>query len=399
MRHNLSGQQQQQQQQQPVPRAMASFSHRSAQPESMPQLPAFLPRPPAWRRPPPGILKTPPGFFSLPRRHSAKTLRFQVDERAGSPASGVRRQSYAMTQDLAGAGSSVIASASGPPKSQRSESSSPTSTESSSDDKPYPRGVKRRHSPSPAGGRRNSSACEVGSAAPYWMPEEIRHYFLNYDNDEDESGDGKIPDLKKGATASASALQRIGLERPPQGDGVNADSWKRFARQPHCVLVALCFAAVFALILAAMSSDLYSGLIHGVKGDKRTTAAAGANGAYSRAAEQGSASGRVESRSKEERQGEKAKKAERVGARRDKRRNEGMALDEKTDENEKSSGDLVLEGGTGWDQTETDVDKRKPARPMVTVDPAGTRANAAEAVRGLEGVEAITFQSRVRIVT
>ncbi|XP_050052781.2 uncharacterized protein [Dermacentor andersoni] len=365
----------------------------------MPQVSAFLSRLPVWQRPPPGILKTPPRFFSLPRRHSAKTLRFQVDERAGKPASDVRQHSYEMAQDLALAGSSVILSPRGTPKSEKSESSSTTSTESSSDDKPHPRGLKRRHSPSPSGGRRNSSACEVSSVAPYWMPDEIRHYFLNYNNDEEESGDGRAKHLKKGATASASALQRIGLERPPQDEGVNAEGWKRFTRQPHSVLATLCFAAAFALILAAMSSDAYSGLVHGAKGDERTPAVAGASAAYSRAAQQESASGRVASWSKEELPGErKATKASRVATRPSTRWHEGVALDEKKDEDEEQGGDLVLEGGLGPDQTETGVDdasRGEPARPQVTVGPGGTRTNAAEGVRGFGDGEAMTLQSQV----
>ncbi|XP_065306645.1 uncharacterized protein [Dermacentor albipictus] len=263
-----------------------------------------------------------------------------------------------------------------------------------------PRGLKRRHSPSPTGGRRNSSTCEMNSVAPYWMPEEIRHYFLNYDNDEEESGDVRIKHLKKCATASASALQRICLERPPQEEGVNAEGWKRFTRQPHCVLATLCFAAAFVLILAAMSSDAYSGLVHGAKGDERTPAVAGASAAYSRAAQQGSASGRAASWSKEERQGErKATKASRVATRPSTRRDEGVALDEKKDKDGEQGGDLVLEGAFGWDQTGTGVDdagRGEPARPLGTAGPAGTSTNAAGGVRGFADGEAMTLQSQVQ---
>lgn len=130
---------------------------------------------------------------------------------------------------------------------------------------------------------------------------------------------------------------------------------------------------------------------------------AGASAAYSRAAQQESASGRVEPWSKEELPGErKATKASRVATRPSTRWHEGVAHDEKKDEDEEQGGDLVLEGGLGPDQTETGVDdasRGEPARPQVTVGPGGTRTNAAEGVRGFGDGEAMTLQSQVRIKT
>ncbi|XP_070395183.1 uncharacterized protein [Dermacentor albipictus] len=379
---------------------MASFLHQSPQPESMPQVSAFLSSLPVWRRPPPGILKTSPGFFSLPRRHSAKTLRFQVDERAGKPAFDVIQHSYTMAQDLALAGSSVIVSPGTTPKFEKGAPPSTTSTESSSEDKPHPRGLKRRHSPSPTGGRRNSSTCKMNSVAPYWMPEEIRHYLLNYDNDEEESGDGRVKHLKKGARAGASALQCIGLERPPQGEGVNAECLKRFIRHPFCVLATLCFATAFVLILAAVSSEAQSGLVHGAKGDERTPTMVGGSGAYSRAVQHGSVPGVVASWSKEERQSEiKGAKSSKVGTQPNTRRDEGIALVEKKDEDEEQGGDLVLEDQMVREKRETGVNdssRREPARLLVMVGPAGTRTNAAEDVSDFGDGEAMTLQSQVQ---
>lgn len=377
---------------------MASSSRRSPQPQPTSRISAFTPSTPIWRRSPQGILKATPGFFSLPKRHSAKTLRFQVDEAGGNLASGVRRLPQLTALNVVEAESpQVLASADTPPRPERSESSSTTttSTESSSDDKQSRRGVKRRHSPSPRGGRRNNSSYELASAAPYWMPEEIHHYFINYNNGEEESGDIGTAGPQKAATASASALQQIGLERPLQYDGDNARNWKRSARQPHCVLASLCFVAVFALILAAMSSDFYSGLIFGAKGDDRTPAVAVAGGADDRAAPQGSESGSLESQSKEEKQGKgKARKKNRVGPEKTARRYEGEAFDGGADDYDEEAGEQKMGNKAGTNAEE--VNRGKHTRPMVTASLAGTRANATKGVHDLSQVEKITLQSAVQ---
>ncbi|KAH6928526.1 hypothetical protein HPB50_016863 [Hyalomma asiaticum] len=231
---------------------MASSTRRSPQPGSTSRGSATSPRrTPRWRRSPHGILKSPPRFFSLPKRHSAKTLRFEMDQPSASMASGARVQPWpTAVADVPQA----IASAGVPPIPEESASSSSTSTESSSDDNPQQRGVERHHPP--RRGRRNHSAFEHGPAAPYWMPEQIHHYFY-----------GKCTMMaSKDATTTASALLQIGHERPPQDDGDNGRNWRRFARQPHCVLAVLCFAAALSLILATMSSNVYSGLMHGAEG-------------------------------------------------------------------------------------------------------------------------------------
>ncbi|KAH6946273.1 hypothetical protein HPB50_012637 [Hyalomma asiaticum] len=354
---------------------MASSSRRSPQPESMSQESAFsFRRIPRWPQSPHGILKTPPRFFSLPRRHSAKTLRFQVDEASANMAPGVRAQS----QPTAVAdGPPAIASAGVPPIPEESTSSSSTSTESSSDDKPQQRGVKRLHSPSPRSGRRNHSAFEQGHSAPYWMPEEIHHYFYDYDNDEKESGDGGTAVPSKAATASASALRQIGMEQPPQDDGDNARNWRRFASQPHCVLAMLCFAAVLLLMLAAMSSNAYSSLKHGPKRDEGSHAAAGASGAGNRAGQPGRASDGVQSQSEGEEHGEgQGTKKGTVGDQEDTRRLVDRSIDEEGNDDEESAGNEAVPDAA-------EVDKGKHDGAMVTAGTTDTRVNATEEVQGL----------------
>ncbi|KAH7983986.1 hypothetical protein HPB52_016025 [Rhipicephalus sanguineus] len=345
-----------------------------------------MPRILIWRRSPQGIFKGSPGFFSLPKRHSAKTLRFKVGETDDNLAPGVHHLPQLVAQNVVEAESlEVLAIAEVPPRSARSESSSSsttTSTESSSDDEQSRRGVKRRHSPSPCGGRRNNSAYELGSAAPYWMSEEIHHYFINYNNGEEKS-------------VGTGTAGQIGLERPLQYDGDNARNWKRSARQPHCVLASLCFVTVFAVILAAMSSDFYSGLIFGAKGDDRTPAVAVAGGADDRAAPQGSESGSLESQSKEEEQGEgKARKKNRVGPEKTARRYEGEAFDEEADHSDEEAGEQKMGNKAGTNAEE--VNRGKHTRLMVTASLAGTTANATKGLRDLNQVEKITFQSALQ---
>ncbi|KAH8032727.1 hypothetical protein HPB51_001425 [Rhipicephalus microplus] len=370
---------------------MASSSRPSPRPRSLASISSFVPRVPIWRRTPQGILKTPPGFFSLPRRHSAKTLRFQVDETGGDLASGVRRQHRTPAQNMAEAESlRVLTSTAVPTSSENSDSSSSptTSSEPSSEDKRNRRGIKRWHSPSPRRGRRNNSAHELGRAAPYWMPEEIHHYFTNYNNDEEESG-GRA---ENATNASASALQQIGLERPLQYDD-NAHNWKRSAKQPHCVLAALCFVTVFTLILAAMSSDFYYSLLYGAKGDDRTAAVAVAGGADGKDAPPGSESSSPDSKEKNKGKTRVTKKKRVLPAQNTWSDEEGALGEEEHDDDDQAG---VHEAGA---KARTEAEERhrvKRTRSMVTASPANPTENATEGVLDISKVEGISLESSAK---
>ncbi|KAK8788209.1 hypothetical protein V5799_022015 [Amblyomma americanum] len=222
-----------------------------------------VPRKKPWRSAPTGILKAPPGVFSLPRKPPKKTLQFQVDQpqlQLPPPPDDLAQQDEQEegVHDPVLASGPSTAEISDEAKEDKSSTSSSTSTEESSGDKPRSRSRKRRSSP-PQGLQesRSSSSGEVGSVAPYWMPEEVQHYFLNYREDSDGVG-------RPSTKGVSSALQFIGSEQPPPDDAVAG--WKGFARQPHWAFAGLCFAAVFALIFAAMSADVYESLVHEARG-------------------------------------------------------------------------------------------------------------------------------------
>ncbi|KAL1426225.1 hypothetical protein MTO96_018410 [Rhipicephalus appendiculatus] len=106
-----------------------------------------------------------------------------------------------------------------------------------------------------------NSARETGtvsgvSLAPYWIPDEIKHYFRHRHSEEDDS-----------SRKTDVALREIGLERElPAINGKNCSRWAAtWCRNPRHALVAL-MAVLTGTLLACASSCSRSRFSHYVAG-------------------------------------------------------------------------------------------------------------------------------------
>ncbi|KAL1480134.1 hypothetical protein MTO96_051285, partial [Rhipicephalus appendiculatus] len=102
--------------------------------------------------------------------------------------------------------------------------------------------------------RSDTHASECSSLAPYWIPEEIKHYFRHRHSEEDESS-GKTD----------VALREIGLERElPAIDDSNwsrwAGTWCRNPRHALVVVMAVMTGALLAVLLAAVMAEFHIAL-------------------------------------------------------------------------------------------------------------------------------------------
>ncbi|KAH8032828.1 hypothetical protein HPB51_002982 [Rhipicephalus microplus] len=97
-------------------------------------------------------------------------------------------------------------------------------------------------------------ASECSSLAPYWIPDDIKHYFRHRHSEEDNSSE-----------KTDVALRQIGLER--ELPAIDDSIWSRWARtwcrDPRHALVALMTVmtgALLALLLAAVMAEFFSTL-------------------------------------------------------------------------------------------------------------------------------------------
>ncbi|KAL3247846.1 hypothetical protein MRX96_056916 [Rhipicephalus microplus] len=97
-------------------------------------------------------------------------------------------------------------------------------------------------------------ASECSSLAPYWIPDDIKHYFRHRHSEEDDSSE-----------KTDVALRQIGLER--ELPAIDDSIWSRWARtwcrDPRHALVALMTVmtgALLALLLAAVMAEFFSTL-------------------------------------------------------------------------------------------------------------------------------------------
>ncbi|KAL1467128.1 hypothetical protein MTO96_026286 [Rhipicephalus appendiculatus] len=101
-------------------------------------------------------------------------------------------------------------------------------------------------------GRSDTHASECSSQAPYWIPDQIKHYFRHRHSQEDDSS-GKT-DL---------ALREIGLERElPAIDDSSSSRWARlkWCRNPRHALAAtlgVMTGLLLALLLVAVVADVH----------------------------------------------------------------------------------------------------------------------------------------------
>ncbi|XP_054922608.1 uncharacterized protein [Dermacentor andersoni] len=99
-------------------------------------------------------------------------------------------------------------------------------------------------------GRSDTHASECSSLAPYWMPDEIKHYFRHRHSEEDSSGKTDV------------ALREIGRERElPAIDDSDWSGWRAkwcFNPRPALVaIVAVLTGALLALLLSAVVDEFH----------------------------------------------------------------------------------------------------------------------------------------------
>ncbi|XP_065311577.1 uncharacterized protein [Dermacentor albipictus] len=102
-------------------------------------------------------------------------------------------------------------------------------------------------------GRSDTHASECSSLAPYWMPDEIRHYFRHRHWEEDSSGKTDV------------ALREIGRERElPAIDDSDWSGWRaKWCHNPRPALVAVVAVmtgALLAMLLSAVVDEFHVAL-------------------------------------------------------------------------------------------------------------------------------------------
>ncbi|KAH7955576.1 hypothetical protein HPB52_001382 [Rhipicephalus sanguineus] len=101
--------------------------------------------------------------------------------------------------------------------------------------------------------RSDTHASECSSLAPYWIPDQIKHYFRHRHSEENGDSSGKTD----------VALREIGLERElPAIEDTNSSRWARvkWFRNPRHALAAVVgvmTGALIALLLAAIVADFH----------------------------------------------------------------------------------------------------------------------------------------------
>lgn len=103
-----------------------------------------------------------------------------------------------------------------------------------------------------------ASASECSSLAPYWIPDEIKHYFVHRHspNPEDEDDDTRRID---------KALREIGLERELPTDEYSGRPWWRelcssLPQYALLMIIAAATAVVVALLFGAVIAEFHSGV-------------------------------------------------------------------------------------------------------------------------------------------
>ncbi|XP_075740442.1 uncharacterized protein LOC142786693 isoform X2 [Rhipicephalus microplus] len=105
-------------------------------------------------------------------------------------------------------------------------------------------------------GRSDTHASECSSLAPYWIPEQIKHYFRHRHSQEEEDSSGKTD----------VALRAIGLERElPAIDDSSSSRWVQldWCRHPQHALAAtlgVMTGLLLGLLLAAVVADVHIAL-------------------------------------------------------------------------------------------------------------------------------------------
>ncbi|XP_077484797.1 uncharacterized protein LOC144094764 [Amblyomma americanum] len=222
------------------PTSHSSVSAKSAEKE------LFSRQQPGWRAPP-GILEAPQGFFSLLEGPCLKTLLFQMDQPPTLPGDPVQPHSQEVGQEPVLATGTTIGECVYGPEGKRGNSWSSPSTEDSSDDTPWSRGRKQGRSSSLRHRASNISASEARSMAPFWLLEDICHYFPRCQED--------YGDPRGGAGRPSTRV---------------VPSTLQFLRQPHYALATLCIVVVFALTFATIKTDVYVSIRHESRGYPRS---------------------------------------------------------------------------------------------------------------------------------